>query len=78
MLVQFVISRGIEKIMKYMYNTLIQKLQDQPSSKVNVKEWMLFEWEYISVKFCGNFVNSMSTRLQSVIENKGGHTKYWF
>ncbi len=35
------------------------------------------DWKRTSVATCEALVNSMPMRVKAVLENNGGHTKYW-
>lgn len=60
-----------------LWDHLNQKLhQHNISNKTQLKQVLLDEWSKIDPKYCKNLVQSMPSRLEAVIKNKGMHTKY--
>ena len=52
-------------------------LQDIPYSDMNgFKDAMRLAWAWISPELCNTLVESMHRRLEKVISNDGGNTKY--
>ena len=48
------------------------------SSKKELEEKLIEEWQKIDPTTCNNLVDNMQKRIKAVIKAKGGHTKYWF
>ena len=42
-----------------------------------IRDIIMEEWKSISVATCEALVNSMPRRVKAVLDNDGGHTKYW-
>ena len=50
--------------------------KDCPKSLKSLKESIIKHWRRINVEFLAPFINSMPQRMEAVIQNKGGKTKY--
>ncbi len=42
-----------------------------------LRDVIMEEWKRTPVATCEALVNSMPKRVKAVLENNGGHTKYW-
>ncbi len=42
-----------------------------------LRDVLMEEWKRTPVATCEALVNSMVKRVKAVLENNGGHTKYW-
>ncbi len=45
--------------------------------KLKLRDVVMEEWKRTPVATCEALVNSMPKRVKAVMENNGGHTKYW-
>ncbi len=62
----------------HLWGILKRKVEEHKASNIHqlcdvVKE----EWKRTPVSTCEALVNSMPKRVKAVLENNGGHTKYW-
>ena len=65
----------IENLWTVMKDKVAEK---QPSSLPDLCQAIKEVWvKEVSKEYCANLVNSMPRRLAAVIQNIGGHTKYW-
>ena len=47
------------------------------SNICQLRDVVMEEWKSIPVATCEAIINSMPRRLKAVLDNDGGHTKYW-
>ena len=47
------------------------------SNNCQLRDVVMEEWKSIPVATCETLVNSMPRRVKAVLDNDGGHTKYW-
>ncbi len=62
----------------------VKRVWQQPDWEVYSEAWWwechglgLHEWKRNPVAICEALVNSMPKRVKAMLENNGGHTKYW-
>ena len=51
--------------------------QHKVSNICQLRDVVMQEWKSIPVATCEALVNSMPRRVKAVLDNDGGHTKYW-
>ncbi len=55
-----------------------QKVEECKVSNIHqLRDVVMEEWKKTSVATCEALVNSMPKRVKALLENNGGHTKYW-
>ncbi len=63
---------------KHMLGILKRKVEERKVSSIHqLCDVIMEEWKRNPVAICEALVNSMSKRVKAVLENNGGHTKYW-
>ncbi len=57
---------------------LKRKVEERKVSNIHqLRDVVMEEWKRTPVATCEALVNSMPKRVKAVLENNGGHTKYW-
>ncbi len=60
------------------WSILKQKVEERKVSNIHqLRDVIMEEWKRSPVATCEALVNSMPKRVKPVLENNGGHTKYW-
>ncbi len=55
-----------------------RKVEERKVSNIHqLRDVIMEEWKRTPVATCGALVNSMPKKVKAVLENNGGHTKYW-
>ncbi len=63
---------------KHLWGILKRKVEERKVSNIHqLCDVVMKEWKRTSVATCEALVNSMPKRAKAVLENNGGHTKYW-
>ncbi len=63
---------------EHLWGILKQKVEEHKVSNIHqLRDVVMEEWKRTSVATCEALVNSMPKRVKTVLENNGGHTKYW-
>ena len=65
----------IEHLWAYIKRNL-RKRTKKPSSLNQLFDFILDEWKAIPSQILVNLIDSMPRRIEAVIKNKGGHTKF--
>ncbi len=61
-----------------LWGILKRKVEERKFSNIHqLRDVVMEEWKRTPVATCEALVNSMSKRIKAVMENNGGHTKYW-
>ncbi len=64
---------------EHLWVILKQKVEERKVSNIHqLRDVVMEEWKRTSVATCEALVNSMHKRVKAVLENNGGHTKYWY
>ncbi len=62
----------------HLWGILKRKVAERKVSNIHqLRDVVMEEWKRTPVATCEALVNSMPTRVKAVLENNGGHTKYW-
>ena len=65
-------------LIEHLWEILKQKVEVCKVSNIcQLRDVVMEEWKSIPVATCEARVNSMPRRVKAVLENDGGHTKYW-
>ncbi len=63
---------------EHLRGILKQKVEERTVSNIHqLRDVVVEEWKKTPVLTCEALVNSMPKRVKAVLENNGGHTKYW-
>ncbi len=63
---------------EHLWGILKQKVEERKFSNIHqLRDVVMEEWKRTPVATCEALVNSMPKRVKAVLENNGGHTKYW-
>ncbi len=63
---------------KHLWGILKWKVEERKVSNIHqLCDVIMEEWKRTPVATCEALVNSMPKRVKAVLENNGGHTKYW-
>ncbi len=63
---------------EYLWGILKRKVEERKVSNIHqLHDVVMEEWKRTPVATCEALVNSMPKRVKAVLENNGGHTKYW-
>ncbi len=63
---------------EHLWSILKQKVEERKLSNIHqLRDVIMEEWKRTSVASCEALVNSVPKRVKAVLENNGGHTKYW-
>ncbi len=63
---------------EHLWGILKRKVEERKVSNIHQpRDVVMEEWKRTPVATCEALVNSMPRRVKSVLENNGGHTKYW-
>ncbi len=63
---------------EHLWRILKWKVEEQKFSNIHQPcDVVMEEWKRTPAATCEALVNSMLKRVKSVLENNGGHTKYW-
>ncbi len=63
---------------EHMWGILKRKVEERKVSNIHqLRDVVMEEWKRTPVTTCEALVNSMLKRDKAVLENNGGHTKYW-
>ena len=63
---------------EHLWGTLKRKVEVCKVSNIcQLRDVVMEEWKSILVATCEALVNSMPRRVKAVLDNDGGHTKYW-
>ncbi len=66
------------KPIEHLWGILEQKVEEHKVSNIHqLCDVVMEEWKRTPVANCEALVNSMPKRVKAVLENNGGHTKYW-
>ncbi len=61
-----------------LWGILKRKMEERKVSNIHqLRDVIMEEWKMTPVATCEALVNSMPKRVKAVLENNGGHTKYW-
>ncbi len=70
-------SPGLNPI-EHLWGILKWKVEERKVSNIHqLCDIVMEEWKKAPVVTCEALVNSMPKRAKAVLENNGGHTKYW-
>ncbi len=61
---------------EHLWGFLKRKVEERTSIH-QLRDVIMEEWKRTPVATCEALVNSMPKRVKAVLENNGGHTKYW-
>ena len=63
---------------EHLWGILKRKVEVRKVSNIcQLRDVVMEEWKSIPVATCEALVNSMPRRVKAVLDNDGGHTKYW-
>ena len=63
---------------EHLWEILKRKVKVHKVSNINqFRDVVMEEWKSIPVATCEALINSMPRRVKPVLDNDGGHTKYW-
>ncbi len=63
---------------EHLWGILKWKVEERKVPNIHqLRDVIMDEWKRIPVATCEAVVNSMPKRVKAVLENNGGHTKYW-
>ncbi len=63
---------------EHLWGILKWKVEERKVSNIHqLCDVIMEEWKRTPVATCEALVNSMPKRVKAVLENNGGHTKYW-
>ncbi len=63
---------------EHLWGILKWKVEERKDSNIHqLRDVVMEEWKRNPVAICEALVNSMSKRFKAVLQNNGGHTKYW-
>ncbi len=63
---------------EHLWGILKRKVEERKVSNIHqLRDVVMEEWKRTPVATCEALVNSMHKRVKAVLENNGGHTKYW-
>ncbi len=62
---------------EHLWDILKWKVEEHKISNIHQLSDVVMEWKRSPVATCEVLVNSMPKRVKAVLENNGGHTKYW-
>ncbi len=63
---------------EHLWGILKRKVEERKVSNIHqLCDVVMEEWKRTPVATCESLVNSMPKRVKAVLENNGGHTKYW-
>ncbi len=63
---------------EHLWGILKRKVEECKVSNIHLlRDVIMEEWKRTPVATCGALVNSMPKMVKAVLENNGGHTKYW-
>ncbi len=63
---------------EHLWGILKQKVEERKVSNLHqLRDIIMEEWKRTPVLTCEALVNSKPKRVKAVLENNGGHTKYW-
>ena len=63
---------------EHLWGILKRKVEGRKVSNIcQLHDVIMEEWKSIPVATCGALVNSMPRRVKAVLDNDGGHIKYW-
>ncbi len=63
---------------EHLWGILKWKVEERKVFNIHqLRDIVMEEWKRTPVATCGALVNSMPKRVKAVLENNGGHTKYW-
>ncbi len=63
---------------EHLWSILKSKVEECKVSNIHqLRDVVMEEWKRTPVATCEALVNSMPKRVKAVLENIGGHTKYW-
>ncbi len=63
---------------EHMWGILKWKMEERKVTNIHqICDVVMEEWKRTPVATCEALVNSMPKRVKVVLENNGGHTKYW-
>ncbi len=63
---------------EHLWVILKRKVEERKVSNIHqLRDVVMEEWKRTLVATCESLVNSMPKRVKAVLENNGGHTKYW-
>ncbi len=63
---------------EHLWGILKWKVEERKVSNIHqLRDVVMEEWKRTPVATCEALVNSMPKRVKAVLENNGGHTKYW-
>ncbi len=63
---------------EHLWGILKRKVEKRMVSNIHqLRDVVVEEWKRTPVATCEALVNSMPKRVKAVVENNGGHTKYW-
>ncbi len=63
---------------EHLWGILKRKVEEQKVSNIHqLHDAVMEDWKRTPVATCEALVNYMPKRIKAVLENNGGHTKYW-
>ena len=63
---------------EHLWGILKRKVERHKVSNIRqLRDFVMEEWKSIPMATCETLVNSMPRRVKPVLDNDGGHTKYW-
>jgi len=63
---------------EHMWGILKRKVEERKISNIHqLRDVVMEEWKRTPVATCEALVNSMTKSVKTVLENNGGHSKYW-
>ncbi len=66
------------KPIEHLWGILKQKVEERKVSNIHqLCDVVMEEWKRTPVANCEALVNSVPKRVKALLENNGGHTKYW-
>ncbi len=63
--------------LEHLWGILKQKMENKVSNIHQLCDVIMEEWKRTQVATCEALVNSMPKRVKAMLENNGGHKKYW-
>ncbi len=63
---------------EHLWGILKQKVEERKVSNIHqLRDIIIEEWKRSPAATCEALVNSVPKSVKTVLENNGGHTKYW-
>ena len=72
------LAKHVLNPIEHLWGILKRKMEGRNVSNIRqFHDVVMEEWKSIPVATCETLVNSMPRRVKAVLDNDGGHTKYW-